>query len=62
MLDNGSIIEGTVNLVKHGTDYYKNLFGPAPDNLFPILIKTYRILRRNLMMMMFTMTLGETFF
>jgi hypothetical protein len=36
MLDNGSIIEGTVNLVKHSTDYYKNLFGPAPGNLFHI--------------------------
>jgi mannosylglycoprotein endo-beta-mannosidase len=36
MLDNGSIIEGTVNLVKHATDYYKNLFGPAPGNLFHI--------------------------
>jgi hypothetical protein len=36
-LDNdGIVIEGTKNLLQHATDYYKNLFGPAPGNLFPI--------------------------
>ena len=29
-------IEGTNNLLKHATDFYKNLFGPAPRNLVPI--------------------------
>jgi hypothetical protein len=34
--DNGVIIEGTENLLSHATSYYKNLFGPAPGNLFPL--------------------------
>ena len=29
-----TIIEGTDNLLAHATDFYKNLFGPAPGNLF----------------------------
>ena len=33
--DNG-IIEGDENLIKHATDYYKMLFGPAPGNAFPL--------------------------
>jgi hypothetical protein len=32
----GVLIEGTENLLKHATAYYKTLFGPAPRNLFPI--------------------------
>ena len=28
------VIEGTENLLKHATDFYKELFGPAPGNLF----------------------------
>ena len=36
-LKDGEInIEGTDNLLKHATDFYKNLFGPAPGNLVPI--------------------------
>jgi hypothetical protein len=34
--DNGVVIEGTDKLIDHATSYYKNLFGPAPGNLFPI--------------------------
>ena len=34
-LQNGnSVVEGTKNLLIHATDYYKELFGPAPRNLF----------------------------
>lgn len=29
-------IEGTKNLLAHATSYYKELFGPAPGNLFNI--------------------------
>jgi mannosylglycoprotein endo-beta-mannosidase len=32
--DNGVNIEGTENLIEHATSYYKNLFGPAPGNIF----------------------------
>jgi SAM-dependent methyltransferase len=32
--DNGLVIEGTDNLIDHATTYYKNLFGPAPGNIF----------------------------
>jgi mannosylglycoprotein endo-beta-mannosidase len=34
--DNGVVIEGTDKLIDHATSYYKNLFGPAHGNLFPI--------------------------
>ena len=34
--NNGSLIEGTDNLLAHATSYYKELFGPAPGNLFAI--------------------------
>jgi hypothetical protein len=34
--DNGVNIEGTDKLIEHATSYYKNLFGPAPGNIFPI--------------------------
>jgi len=30
--DNGEIIEGDENLLKHATDYYTNLFGPEVDH------------------------------
>ena len=34
-LQNGnSVVEGTKNLLNHAIDYYKELFGPAPGNLF----------------------------
>jgi hypothetical protein len=34
VLKDGNVnIEGTKNLLKHATDYYKSLFGPAPGNL-----------------------------
>jgi hypothetical protein len=29
---NDILIEGTDNLLKHATDYYKNLFGPGEGN------------------------------
>jgi mannosylglycoprotein endo-beta-mannosidase len=32
--DNGVLVEGTRDLLKHATDYYKKLFGPAPGNMF----------------------------
>lgn len=28
-----TVIEGNKNLLKHATDFYKELFGPAPGNL-----------------------------
>ena len=28
--DNGTLVEGTNNLISHATAYYKDLFGPAP--------------------------------
>jgi hypothetical protein len=28
------LIEGTKNLLQHETKYYKDLFGPAPSNMF----------------------------
>lgn len=34
--DGEVIIEGTKDLLTHVTHYYKNLFGPAPGNLFQI--------------------------
>jgi hypothetical protein len=34
--DNGLNIEGTSELIEHATTYYKNLFGPAPGNLFKL--------------------------
>lgn len=34
--DNGVLVEGTDNLLELATTYYKNLFGPAPGNMFPI--------------------------
>ena len=36
-LDNdGVLVEGTKELLAHATDYSKNLFGPAPGNLFKL--------------------------
>ena len=35
-MDGNTIIEGDSNLSKHATDYYKNLFGPATGNTFPL--------------------------
>jgi len=36
-LDNeGSTIEGDAALLDHATQYYKQLFGPAPGNILPI--------------------------
>jgi hypothetical protein len=32
--DGEVVIEGTGNLLKYATDYYKTLFGPAPSNSF----------------------------
>ena len=29
-----AMIKGTNNLIKHATDFYKELFGPAPGNTF----------------------------
>jgi hypothetical protein len=34
--DGGVVIEGTKNLLQHATGYYKDLFGLAPGNMFPI--------------------------
>lgn len=34
--DQGVLVEGTDNLLKHATSYYKELFGPAPGNMFDI--------------------------
>ena len=34
--DGDEIIEGTPNLLKHATDFYKNLFGPESGNPFPL--------------------------
>ena len=34
--DNGVAVEGTDNLLKLATEYYKNLFGPAPGNMFKL--------------------------
>ena len=34
--DNGTLVEGTDNRLQIATDYYKNLFGPAPGNVFSI--------------------------
>jgi mannosylglycoprotein endo-beta-mannosidase len=34
--DNGILVEGTVDLIKHATTYYKDLFGPAPGNMFKL--------------------------
>jgi DNA-binding PadR family transcriptional regulator len=31
--DGSNTIEGDDNLLAHATEYYKNLFGPAPGNL-----------------------------
>jgi hypothetical protein len=36
LVDNGVLIEGTKDLIDHATSYYKELFGPAPGNLFSI--------------------------
>jgi hypothetical protein len=37
LLKDGDInIEGSENLVKHATNFYKTLFGPAPGNLIGI--------------------------
>ncbi|CAN6179481.1 unnamed protein product [Urochloa humidicola] len=30
------LIEGDEEILKHATDYYKDLFGPAPGNVFPL--------------------------
>ena len=36
-LQNGEIlIEGIENLIQHATEYYKELFGPAPGNMFQL--------------------------
>lgn len=34
--DGSNTIEGDDSLLAHATEYYKNLFGPAPGNSFPI--------------------------
>ena len=34
--DNGVLVEGTENILKLATSCYKELFGPAPRNMFPI--------------------------
>jgi hypothetical protein len=34
--DNGTLVEGTNDLLKHATAYYKDLFGPAPGNMFKL--------------------------
>ena len=36
LLDGDNLIEGDSNLVKHATDFYKTLFGPAPGNMLPL--------------------------
>jgi len=36
LMDGDNIIEGDSDLIMHATDYYKNLFGPAPGNAFPL--------------------------
>src|SRR3954469_4761261 len=41
------VIEGTDNLLSHATDFYKNLFGPAPGNMLamdPIIWEPCEIL------------------
>ena len=34
--DGDSVIEGTDKLLLHATNFYKDLFGPAQGNLFPV--------------------------
>jgi hypothetical protein len=34
--DGNKNIEGDSNLVAHATEFYKSLFGPTPDNTFPL--------------------------
>lgn len=35
-VDGNDRIEGESNLINHATDFYKNLFGPAPGNALPL--------------------------
>ena len=35
-MDDDQIIEGNANQVKHATEYYKSLLGPAPGNILPL--------------------------
>ena len=43
---NNLVIEGTSNLINHATEYYKELFGPAPGNLFSILEELWSVNER----------------
>jgi hypothetical protein len=43
--DNGSI-EGDDNLLRHATEYYKNLFGPGEGNVFPLDPDLWGVMRR----------------
>ena len=36
MEDGDKVVEGDVELLAHATDYYKDLFGPAEGNKFPL--------------------------
>jgi hypothetical protein len=36
LYDGNSVIKGTTNLLLHATTFYKNLFGHAQGNLFPL--------------------------
>ena len=38
-------IEGTDNILRHATDFYKSLFGPSPGNLFLLDPEIWRITR-----------------
>lgn len=41
------VIEGTENLLRHGTDFYKELFGPANGNMFHLDPNTWSIREKN---------------
>lgn len=36
LYSDGTLVEGTDNILKHATTQYRDLFGPAPRNLFAI--------------------------
>ena len=36
LTDGDNIIEGDSDLITHATEYYRNLFGPASGNTFPL--------------------------
>ena len=40
-MDGGDSIEGDSNMIEHATNYYKNLFGPAPGNAFPLNVEIW---------------------